>query len=182
MTEYKQHEKLKQLSLSAYRGKKNNTDYEEINTVTNYLTGFRAKIYKNGSDIVISYCGSDSPLDYTGSDADMLNKYVPVQANDARKVYREICIAYPNSKIYLTGHSLGGSLAQIIGSETGAETVTFAAYGTANLHGINNKYNKNITNYGNAQDPIFVANIDNQIGKTLILNSNIDSLVICQKV
>ena len=175
MIDYEQHEKLKQLSLSAYRGKKNNTDYEEINTVTNYLTGFRAKIYKNGSNVVIAYCGSDSLLDWTISDAEMLKKYIPVQTENARRVYREICMAYPNSNIYLTGHSLGGSLAQIIGSETGAETVTFSAYGTANLYGINNKYNKNITNYGNAQDAVFVANIDNQIGKTMILDSKIDS-------
>ena len=105
----------------------------------------------------------------------MLRKYVPVQTDNARKVYREIKSAYPNCNICLTGHSLGGSLAQIVGSETGAETVTFSAYGTANLHGINSKYNKNITNYGNAQDAVFVANIDNQIGKTMILNSNIEA-------
>lgn len=176
MTNYKKHEDLKQLSISTYRGEKNTLEnWEEVKTINNYSTGFRAKIYKNGSDIVIAYCGSDSPLDFAGSDADMLNKYIPVQTDNARRIYREIKTAYPNCDIYLTGHSLGGSLAQIVGSETGAETVTFSAYGTANLHGINNKYSENITNYGNAQDFVFVANIDNQIGKTMILNSNVDA-------
>ena len=176
MPNYKKHEELRQLSKSTYRNNKNTLkNWEEIKTVNNYFNGFRAKIYKNGADIVISYCGSDSIQDLVNIDADMLRKYIPVQADNARRLYREIKTAYPNSNICLTGHSLGGSLAQIIGSETGAETVTFSAYGTANLYGINNKYNKNITNYGNAQDAIFVANIDNQIGKTMILDSKIDS-------
>ena len=35
-----------------------------------------------------------------------------------------------------------------------------------------------IINYGNAQDAIFIANIDNQIGKTIILNSQIKSDVL----
>ncbi|MBR6127702.1 hypothetical protein IKQ21_08470 [bacterium] len=86
MTDYKQHEKLKQLSLSAYRGKKNNTDYEEINTITNYLTGFRAKIYKNGLNIVIAYCGSDSLLDWTIS-WNCWGRNPNLQAHIHRRIY-----------------------------------------------------------------------------------------------
>ena len=36
---------------------------------------------------------------------------------------------FSNYNIILTGHSLGGALAQMIGAVTGAETVTFNAYG-----------------------------------------------------
>ena len=79
---------------------------------------------------------------------------------------------YPNANIILTGHSLGGSIAQALGAETGAETVTFSAFGIGNTYSPTFKYHENITNYGNAQDGIFVSNIDYQIGKTVILNSN----------
>ena len=45
MINYKQHEIFKQLSASVYRVNTNDfSDWEEINTVNNYLTGFRAKI------------------------------------------------------------------------------------------------------------------------------------------
>ena len=46
-----------------------------------------------------------------------------------------------------------------------------SAYGVRNFNGIEINYTDNITNYGNAQDGIFVKNIDNQIGKTKILNT-----------
>ena len=49
---------------------------------------------------------------------------------------------------------------------------------TENLYGTSKKFKNNIINYGNAQDAIFIANIDNQIGKTIILNSNIDSNIL----
>ena len=80
-------------------------------------------------------------------------------------------IALGPAQITVTGHSLGGSIAQILGAKYGTETVTFGAYGTKNFNGIKTNYTNNITNYGNAQDGIFVKNIDNQIGKTMILNA-----------
>lgn len=80
MINYKKHEILKQLSISTYRGNKNTLkNWEEVKTISNYSTGFRAKIYKNSSDVVISYCGTDSIQDLVNVDTDMLRKYVPVQ-------------------------------------------------------------------------------------------------------
>ena len=141
MINYKQHEIFKQLSASVYRVNTNDfSDWEEINTVNNYLTGFRAKIYKKDLNIVIAYCGSDNTLDIIMRDIEMLEKRIPIQTKNARKIYKDVQFAYPNSKIYLTGHSLGGSLAQIVGSETGAETITFSAYGTENLYGTRKKF------------------------------------------
>ena len=43
-----------------------------------------------------------------------------------------IIFIYPNANIILTGHSYGGRIAQALGAETGAETVTFSAYGISN--------------------------------------------------
>lgn len=93
----------------------------------------------------------------------------PAQKVDAEKFYQETKDAFPNQTVMLTGHSLGGSLAQIVGSETGEQTVTFNAYGTGGIIQ-DPTYTDNITNYGNPNDPIFLSNVDNQIGKTYLTN------------
>lgn len=99
-------------------------------------------------------------------------RLLPGQLKNARRVYYDYYKNNEGANIILTGHSLGGSIAQALGAETGAETVTFSAYGIANTYSPTFKYTNNITNYGNAQDGVFVSNIDNHIGKTIILNSN----------
>ena len=52
---------------------------------------------------------------------------------EALKLYDKVAAEYPNAHIVLTGHSLGGSLAQIVGAIRGAEAVTFNAYGTRDM-------------------------------------------------
>lgn len=107
--------------------------------------------------------------------AQMGAKYLPNQIKNARQIYDIYTRDFPDANIILTGHSLGGSIAQALGAETGAETVTFSAYGIADIHSPTFKYSNNITNYGNAQDSVFVGNIDAHIGKTVVLNTKIDS-------
>jgi lipase ATG15 len=43
----------------------------------------------------------------------------------ALEIYYNVTEAYPNSTIWLTGHSLGGALASLIGLTFGVPTVTF---------------------------------------------------------
>ena len=69
------------------------------------------------------------------------------------------------------GHSLGGSLAQLIGIETGENTVTYGAYGVGDIIKINNLQFDNITNYGNINDPIYISNISSQVGNTYVMNN-----------
>lgn len=109
------------------------------------------------------------------SNAQMGAKYLPNQIKNARQIYDIYTRDFPDANIILTGHSLGGSIAQALGAETGAETVTFSAYGIADIHSPTFKYSNNITNSGNAQDSVFVGNIDAHIGKTVVLNTKIDS-------
>jgi hypothetical protein len=78
---------------------------------------------------------------------------------------------YPNKDITIIGHSLGGTVAQAVGAETGVITVTFNTYGAGKA--ITDPQNtNNITNYGNAKDPIFMSNINNQIGKTYVITDS----------
>lgn len=175
MEDYKLHNDCKAISAAEYKDSKIKApaDWERIKTKTNIMTGFRAGVYKKDNNIIIVYRGTDSPIDIINNDINMVQECIPQQIKDARKFYKEIRQAYPNCKIIFTGHSLGGSDAQVMGSETGCETITFAAYGTGNLYGTRAIYSENITNYGDAHDAIYISNIDNQVGKTIVLNSSI---------
>ena len=101
----------------------------------------------------------------------MAMKNFPIQINDARELYNGIKSKYPEKKINLGGHSLGGSLAQLIGIETGENTVTYGAYGVGDIIKTNNLQFDNITNYGNINDPIYVSNISSQVGNTYVMNN-----------
>ncbi|KAH3671449.1 hypothetical protein WICMUC_004630 [Wickerhamomyces mucosus] len=83
----------------------------------------------------------------------------------AMDVYRNVSSQYPNSNIWLTGHSLGGSLASLVGRTFGLPTVTFEAPGellaTKRLHlpfppGLPD-YMEGIWHFGHTADPIFMG-------------------------
>lgn len=180
MTNYQLHNDCKILSEYVYKDNKpdviNGWEYYRS---AQGINGFYSEIYKKGNNIMIVFKGTDTERGKRelakDADDDIIMstvKLLPGQLKNARSVYNDYRRMYPNANIILTGHSLGGSIAQALGAETGAETVTFSAYGIGNTYSPTFKYHDNITNYGNAQDGIFVSNIDHQIGKTVILNSN----------
>ena len=182
MNRYQLHEDCKILSGYVYKENKpqiiNNWKYFKSWYDSN---GFYSEVYKNENNIIIVFKGTDVKKGIKEGVKDMLSntqmgaKYLPNQIKNARQIYDIYTRDFPDANIILTGHSLGGSIAQALGAETGAETVTFSAYGIADIHSPTFKYSNNITNYGNAQDPVFVGNIDAHIGKTVVLNTKIDS-------
>ncbi len=91
--------------------------------------GFEAVSFQRGDEIVISYAGTYSK-DYEGdflADAGLALGLGSAQLNQAADYYLQIKAANPNpnTKITLTGHSLGGGLAALIGVFFGVEAVTF---------------------------------------------------------
>ena len=182
MNRYQLHEDCKILSGYVYKENKpqiiNNWKYSKSWYDSN---GFYSEVYKNENNIIIVFKWTDVKKGIKEGAKDMLSnaqmgaKYLPNQIKNARQIYDIYTRDFPDANIILTGHSLGGSIAQALGAETGAETVTFSAYGIADIHSPTFKYSNNITNYGNAQDPVFVGNIDAHIGKTVVLNTKIDS-------
>ena len=180
MTNYKLHEDCKILSKRVYPENReqgsNGWTYKE--TYSNHRNGFYSEIYTKGDKAILVIRGTErnsgvkEGLKDGGNDIQMGLDYLPFQMKDAEEAYLNAVRKYGKENLVLTGHSLGGSEAQILGVKYGVETVTFAAYGTKNLSGMEINHTNNITNYGNAQDGIFVENIDNQIGKTRILNAS----------
>ena len=180
MTNYKLHNDCKILSERVYPENRNQDSngwtYKE--TYSNHRDGFYSEVYKKDNKVILVIRGTEIHSGGKEGTKDALSDfqmglgYLPYQMNDAEKAYNQTVRKYGKENVILTGHSLGGSEAQILGAKYGAETITFEAYGVKNFNGVEVNYTDNITNYGNAQDGIFVKNIDNQIGKTMILNTD----------
>ncbi len=92
---------------------------------------------------------------------------IPAQATEAIKLYDQVKQENPNSDITVTGHSLGGSLSQIVSGIRGCAAVTFNAYGVKDMFkDPANIKEDNVVNYVNEWDPIAMSNAENQVGET----------------
>jgi len=182
---------LEILAKAAYKYNKDLPDeWIQEYRIEDVKTGFYAKVFKctENGEIVISFSGTDifpksknktskekikdavSTIMDLYSDINMAMNLLPLQLKSAKKLYKEIEQKYPNSAITLTGESLGGTLAALCGAETGKRTYTFRAFGIADaIPDKKNKKYENIINIGDAQDYIFMLNIDKHIGKTFVI-------------
>lgn len=106
--------------------------WQELKTYSN-TTGLQTSIYQKGNDIVISFRGTNSLLDFFGSDIPLGSENLPMQYKNANEIYQQIKKQYPYANITVTGHSLGGSLAQLVSAKNGCPAVTFNAYSTSNI-------------------------------------------------
>ena len=92
-------------------------------------TGFEASAYKNllTNEIVISYAGT-YPTDILGDQATNIGLGTgngSAQLLQAAAYYLQVKAANPGATIKLTGHSLGGGLASLVGVFFGVEAHTF---------------------------------------------------------
>jgi RTX calcium-binding nonapeptide repeat (4 copies)/Lipase (class 3) len=93
-------------------------------------TGFEARTFQSGSEIVISYAGTDfstpNPLapDMRANNALGTGAWSP-QLLQAAEYYLQVKAANPSVPVTLTGHSLGGGLAALVGVFFGVPSVTF---------------------------------------------------------
>lgn len=78
-----------------------------------YVDHFSATTFKNGNNIIIAYRGTNETLEWLDNVVayGILNHHA--EERQARKYAERIAKQYPHCNIYITGHSLGGYLAQI---------------------------------------------------------------------
>lgn len=90
-----------------------------------------------------------------------LDKYYKATLN----IYRSVSKLYPNSQIWVTGHSLGGGLASLLGRTYGLPVVTYEAPGemlpTRRMHlpmppGVP-RWDEHIWHVGHTADPIYMG-------------------------
>ena len=131
---------LKALSEGVYLGNENSIpkDWLKLSEFNEKKSGFHAEVFYKNGNIVIAMRGTDEIWkDFVKEDVLKMGlKKLPSQYVDAQKSYKKIERAFrnvPDKKIIFTGHSLGGSLAQLMANKTGCDAVTFNAYGTAEL-------------------------------------------------
>jgi hypothetical protein len=123
--------------------------YTVFANADNPTTGFQATAYqrKGSSDIVIAYRGTEfnrEPVHDGGVDAGMVLLGVNAQAPDSiaftkdvmAKAQKDAELNDRTANVTVTGHSLGGTLAEINAAKFGLKGETFNAYGAASLFGV----------------------------------------------
>ncbi|OGT02211.1 MAG: hypothetical protein A2Z65_02000 [Gallionellales bacterium RIFCSPLOWO2_02_58_13] len=94
-------------------------------------TGFLARAYENGGEIVIAYAGTTweegmETLDWkNGNIPGATGTSLAKQIFDAAKFYLDVKAAHPGMEITFTGHSLGGGLASLMAVYFGKPAYTF---------------------------------------------------------
>ena len=142
--------------------------------------GYHGAAFKNNAtdEIVVANRGTEpaSSLDRT-ADLQMAANQLPDQYQFAKQFLDQVLNDPSNAgaSITITGHSLGGSLAQLLAAETGLSATTFNPYGAKDLiPAINTRYGlsldsnaafNNITNHQTALDGVSRLPGSTQIGK-----------------
>lgn len=98
--------------------KENMNDY----VLDKELSDKRTAVYTNNKlkDTIISYRGTTADWKDIGSDVAVglgLSQYVDPRFSEAVNIYDKVYAKYPKNKINLTGHSLGGTLAEHVNNE-----------------------------------------------------------------
>ena len=114
--------------------KKSDGQYGIVDTPnhpTDAYISFAATVFEKDNKIVIAYRGTNDPVDWYTNFVSTLYNW-DYQFTHAIDLAASIKKQYPDAQIEVTGHSLGGGLAQIVSQIFGFSGATFDALGTRN--------------------------------------------------
>jgi Ca2+-binding RTX toxin-like protein len=88
-------------------------------------SGFEAKVFQSGNQIVIAFTGTDELQDWLSNGAGVVGQVSP-HLQRAVALYASVVAAHGTAQISFTGHSLGGGLASLMGVFFDRPAVSFA--------------------------------------------------------
>lgn len=176
-TQIKKHEEYKKLCIASYKPYQKSVPegYTLWDTIDD-KNGFFACVYQKDDEMVIVYRGTEiSDKEDLRNDKEMFNHVLPEQSQNALQVYDMVNKYCKEKGMELTviGHSLGGSLAQIVGAFRNATAVTYNAYGVKDMLPKDLPYynENNIINYCNENDKLTTMNAENHLGRCYSVQS-----------
>src|SRR5262245_11885828 len=91
--------------------------------------GFFGAVYQTGQCTVVAFRGSQDRKDFLDADLDIALRSVPLKQMEAAVNLFNVARTVASEAITLTGHSLGGGLAQVVACYGKVRAVTFNAPG-----------------------------------------------------
>jgi hypothetical protein len=154
------------------------TTYEVIDYYSNSITGYQGVAYQSADsgEVVIASRGTENRWSDIITDAGMVTVGLNVQVPDAKafvsrvkqRVEEDATLRHRSiTPITLTGHSLGGSITQILAYEFNLQGVTFNAYGAVDLGYHVPEGGTQVTNYVRVTDVVSAAS--RHVGKIVEL-------------
>ncbi len=175
INDVEKHEILKQAAIYSYNVNKKQIPkgYKLVKESKPSNTGFYACALKKGNEIIIAFRGSNDKQDFMESDMQIFFKKMPAQRQEAHAFCREIIKENPNSEYYITGHSLGGALAQTEGALFHIPTATFNPVGVGSMLKKDSLkgYNDKIINYHTPGDFTSLWTWFDNIGTNYVVES-----------
>ena len=145
--------------------------YEILEHASNPRTGYQGTIYQdmNSGEIIVAHRGTKDGTDI-GTDIDMVRSKTNNQIDDAMRLvehakqyakdYQQLNHLTHAPTLSTTGHSLGGTLAEVTAYRQNLHGETFNAYGAVGMRGMP-AYpitNSNVVNHVIATDAVSAAN------------------------
>lgn len=139
--------------------------------------GFQGGIWTNDREVVVGFCGTnskqaDKKWKDIKNDLQITARMLPNQWLRAQMLARAAIAVAGNRVVSITGHSLGGGLAQVVGNEERVRFVTFNAPAMRRVIGKSNLSDTQAVNFRIGGDPVSVHGIaGGHVGMVVDLSS-----------